>query len=487
MEVIRERILAEMNRIIKEGEFSASWDSLGNYHPPDWYAKARFGIFIHWGVYSVPAFGNEWYPRNMYIQGSQEFTHHLKKYGPHLNFGYKDFIPQFMGEKFSPSEWMDLFYRAGARYVVPVAEHHDGFQMYDSALSQWNSVNMGPKRDIIGELAAAAHRENLHFGLSSHRAEHWWYYSGGREFSSEVSNQKYRDFYGPAQRAPEDLMGRRESSPDRSFLRDWLARSCELVKKYEPELIYFDWWIQNHAFSAYLQKFAAYYYNYGGELPVLNYKYDGFPEGTAVFDIERGQTGEIRDEVWQTCTSLSRKSWCFVENQDYKPVTEVIQSLVDAVSKNGCFLLNVGPRPDGTIPREEKKRLLAIGKWLAINGEAIYGSCPWLTFGEGPTETEVGPLSDGSDRSYTGRDFRFTWKDDNLYVVVMDIPEDKDYIKIYALGKNSEFSFSGIGEIKILDDEARVISWERKGDYLQVNCRNLDSVYCIPVLKIISR
>src|SRR3712207_5314901 len=187
------------------GPFEPSLESLRQHRVPGWYQDGKFGIFIHWGVYCVPAFGNEWYPRNMYIQGSKEFEHHVATYGPHIQFGYKDFIPQLTAANFDADAWAGLFKQAGARFVVPVAEHHDGFQMYDSALSEWNAARMGPKRDIIGELAAATRKHGLVFGVSSHRAEHWFFFDGGAKFESDVRDPRYAGLYGPAQPAPPDF------------------------------------------------------------------------------------------------------------------------------------------------------------------------------------------------------------------------------------------------------------------------------------------
>src|SRR5256714_11203858 len=180
-----------IQQVIASGPFDKNWASLKAYKVPEWYQNAKFGIFIHWGVYSVPAFGNEWYPRNMYVRGTPEFEHHLKTYGPHNKFGYKDFIPMFTAERFDPDAWAELFRHAGARYVVPVAEHHDGFAMYDSAITRWNAARMGPKRDVIGELARAVRERGMTFGVSSHRAEHWWYMNGGAEFDSDVKDSRF--------------------------------------------------------------------------------------------------------------------------------------------------------------------------------------------------------------------------------------------------------------------------------------------------------
>ncbi len=230
---------------IAQGPFLPTWESLKQYRIPAWYEDAKFGIFIHWGVYSVPAFGNEWYPRNMYLPGSAEYKHHVATYGPQTEFGYKDFIPQFQAEQYDPAAWAKLFKEAGARYVVPVAEHHDGFAMYDTALSQWSAAKMGPKRDLIGELADAVRQEGMVFGVSSHRAEHWWFMNGGMTFPSDVQDPRYYDFYGPAMpgplhRTPEWHSLDWQPRPNAAFLDDWLARLVEIVDKYQPQLVWFD-------------------------------------------------------------------------------------------------------------------------------------------------------------------------------------------------------------------------------------------------------
>ncbi len=181
--------LAEIDRVIAAGPFAPTWESLAAYQAPTWYQDAKFGIFIHWGVYSVPAFGNEWYPRNMYLSDQPEYAHHQTTYGAHSDFGYKDFIPHFTGAAFDAAKWADLFRRAGARYVMPVAEHHDGFPLYACTHTQWSAVQMGPRRDIIGELAAAVRAADMTFAVSYHRAENWWFYNGGMAFPSDVQDR----------------------------------------------------------------------------------------------------------------------------------------------------------------------------------------------------------------------------------------------------------------------------------------------------------
>lgn len=466
--------MTSIDQVIANGPFQASWDSLKNYTVPDWYQDGKFGIFIHWGLYAVAAFGNEWYPRNMYLQGSEEFKHHVETYGPHTKFGYKDFIPLFKAEKYDPDHWAQLFKQAGARYVVPVAEHHDGFAMYDSAFSNWTAAKMGPKRDLIGELAEAVRKHGLIFGVSNHRAEHWWFMNGGMQFESDVQDEQYRDFYGPAKPGPrnwevEGWYNRDwEPRPDEAYLTDWLARNCELVDKYQPQLVWFDWWIEQNVFAPYLQKFAAYYYNRGAQWNrgvAINYKHDAFPEGTAVYDVERGQLGGIRRLFWQTDTAVSKNSWGYVKNQDYKTVDDIVDDLIDIVSKNGALLLNIGPRPDGTIPEPEEKLLLGIGEWLAQNGEAIYGTRPWKVFGEGPTQVGEGQFTDTNRSAYTGQDIRFTTKDDILYAIALAWPGSS--ITIKSLGSAAGLWSGAIGDVQLVGHPGK-LAWQQDADGLTV-------------------
>ncbi len=451
--------------------FEPTWKSLTQYSVPQWFADAKLGIFIHWGVYSVPAFANEWYARNMYQQGSAEFKHHVETWGEHTEFGYKDFIPMFTAEKFDPDAWIDLFKRAGAQYVVPVAEHHDGFAMYDTAFSEWNAAKMGPKRDVVADLAAAARRAGLTFGVSNHRAEHWWFFDGGQKFPSDVQDSRYDAFYGPAAEASPDASHTSAEwankdwrpRPDAKFLDEWLARCCELVDKYQPQVFWFDWWIEQAVFEPYLQKFATYYYNRVSE-PVLQYKLEAFPVGTALLDVERGKLSDIRKDYWQTDTSVSYKSWCYVEEDDFKSVTTLVHDLVDIVSKNGNLLLNVGPKPDGTIPDEAVNRLLGLGEWLATNGEAIYGSRHWQTFGEGST-TVSGHMREHEDKPFTAQDIRFTSKDGALYAICLGWPETGLTIKSLATG--SALSAEQIESISMLGSDED-LAWTQSNDGLHI-------------------
>ncbi|MDB5276238.1 MAG: Alpha-L-fucosidase [Ferruginibacter sp.] len=437
--------------------YQATWESLKKYQTPDWFRDAKFGIFIHWGVYSVPAFGSEWYPRQMYQQGSDEFKHHVATYGSQDKFGYKDFIPLFKAEKFNPQQWVALFKQAGAKYVVPVAEHHDGFAMYKTAYSKWNAFEMGPKRDVIGELAAEIKKQGLVFGLSSHRIEHWFFMNGGRKFPSDVLDDKFNDFYGPAREENE--------TPSAEYMNDWLLRNTELVNNYQPQLFWFDWWIEQPAMDPYRKSFAASYYNKGLEWNkgvVVNYKNISYPDGTAVLDLERGKLAGIRQLAWQTDDAIGNNSWGYAAGNTFKDAKYVITNLIDIVSKNGNLLLNIGPRPDGTITDEETQTLLGTGKWLEVNGEAIYGTRPWKTFGEGPTESASGSFAD-QKKPFTAQDIRFTTKGDILYAIAMGLPATNTTVK--ALGVKA--GNGTIASVEMVGSTEKV-SWSQQADALGI-------------------
>lgn len=476
----KQKYLAEIDRIIKDGKFQDNWDSLCKYKLANWYKNAKFGIFIHWGVYSVPAFGNEWYSRNMYIKGSNEYEHHIKTYGKHTDFGYKDFIPMFKAEKFDADEWAQIFKEAGARYVIPVAEHHDGFQMYKSELSHFNAYEMGPKRDALGELSAAFKNLGIEFGASSHRVEHWFFMGHGKEFDSDIKEPLVcGDLYWPSMPEPnhQDLFS---PDPSKEFLEDWLIRTCEIVDNYHPKIVYFDWWIQHSAIKPYLKKFAAYYYNRAAEWNIevaINYKHDAFMFGSAVVDIERGQFADQKPYFWQTDTAVAKNSWCYTDNNTYKTANEIICDLVDIVSKNGSLLLNIGPKSDGTIPSEDKSILLEIGVWLKINGESIYNSGVWRTAGEGPTKIEEGQFTDTNSKVFTPEDIRFTVNGSYIYATVLNFPKNGG-IKIKSLAeKNAAKSPHFHGMIKAISVLGfnEIPLWERGEDALVITTKNIQS------------
>ena len=472
--------LAAIRRVIDQGPYTDDWASLARYETPAWYQNLKFGIFIHWGVFSVPAFANEWYSRNMYVQGSPEYAHHIATYGPHRDFGYKDFIPLFRAERFDPEAWAELFARAGARYVMPVAEHHDGFQMYRSALSHWNAYEMGPRRDVLGEIHSACRSRGLVCGASSHRVEHYWFMGMGKRFDSDIRDPVPRDsLYWPSVTEPEPFdmqsIDPEGLTPSEEFLEDWLLRTCELIDRYRPRILYFDWWIQHKAVRPWLQKLAAYYYNQAaarGETVVINYKHDAFPFGCAVPDVERGQFADMKPYFWQTDTAIAYNSWCWTEGNSFKPAEDLVRDLVDIVSKNGTFLLNVGPKPDGTISDPDRAVLEAIGDWMAANGEAIRDTRPWKLYGEGPTRFREGHFTDGERKGFTHQDVRYTRKGDCLYAVALAPSPDGVYT-FPALGTDSPHFRGVIRETVCLDTDAPVaVARDAAGLRLRIPARD---------------
>jgi alpha-L-fucosidase len=427
-----------------------------NYSIPEWFKDAKFGVFIHWGVYSVPAYGNEWYPRKMYDTTTNIYKHHIETYGALTEFGYKDFIPMFKAEKFNADEWVSLFKEAGIKYVVPVAEHHDGFSLYNSVGNKWNSVEMGPEKDIIGELKRASLRHGLHFGLSSHRAENAWFFNEGKKIPSDVQDTTYRSLYGELLEWPG---GQTMDCPEGAGFnekskKEWLEHTYELIDLYQPELVWFDWTVGKYPFQDTFYKYMAYYYNNAldwNKGVVVNTKF-GYGDNIQVFDIERGKSEKVREFPWQTDTSIGKKSWGYIDGEENKTPNQIIDDLVDIVAKNGNLLLNIGPRPDGTITEEQQDVLRKIGTWLNVNGAAIYGTRPWIKAMEGHEVGTSGAFTDNEESQYTVQDIRFTTKGDDLYAISLDwsdegvtihsIDEGAKVAGVSMLGSTEELTWS---------------------------------------------
>ncbi len=454
--------------------YQPNWESIKkNYKDPEWFNNQKFGIFIHWGAYAVPAFGSEWYPRNMYMDknklsatlkvekkgAAREFLHHKKTYGDQKEFGYKDFIPMFTAKKFDAAEWIQLFKNSGAKYVVPVADHHDGFAMYKSNTTRWNAYEMGPKRDVLGELFKEGRKEGMIMGASSHFAFNWSFYN--KEDYFDTTNPEYSDLYSKKGKDPKEPVSE-------EFKELWWNRTKDLIDNYKPDILWFDFMLDTEAFDEYRPKLAAYYYNKGIEwnkevvLQDKNFSKEAFPEGTVIYDLERGKLPGIRKLPWQTDTSIGKNSWCHITDWQSKTTNQLIDDLVDIVSKNGNLLLNVGPKADGTIPEDQKKILLEMGDWLSMNGEAIYNTKYWRTFGEGPTEVEKGHHSEGKNKAFTGQDIRFTQKDGKLFAIMMEWPSNNS-----VLIKSIKEETDNIQEVKMLGSNEK-IKWSQTKEGLNV-------------------
>jgi len=411
------------------GPFQPTWESIrDNYSTPAWFNQAKFGIFIHWGLYSIPARINEWYERHMYTSDSDWHTQH---YGPPDKFGYKDFIPLFTVPKYDPTAWAALFKSAGANYVVPVAEHHDGFAMWNSDITPWCAGKMGPKRDLTGELAAAVRKQNMIFGLSSHRMEHAYFGFPKAGLANDEVDPKYAGFYGPPIDQPFN-----SASDSKIFQEDWLARVQELVDKYQPQLVYFDNGVNPRAYDEVKLRAAAYYYNRAhewGKQVTLATKDVAYLAGS-VQDFEKAARMPrwIYPPAWQVDDAIG-STWGYTESprpMSIRPASSVITELFEIASQGGNLMLNVSPMGDGSIPDIQQKTLGEIGEWLKSNGEGIYGSRPWSVMGEGPgvptecppdwrggsTDDQTNTIKGGRPRvQITEANFRFTTAAGNLY------------------------------------------------------------------------
>ena len=425
-------------------KYEENWESLKHYTIPQWMKDAKFGIFIHWGPNSVAELYTDWYPRWMYLDsGNIDHTtgeyitrkphpavaYHRQKFGDQKEFGYKDLLPLWTMENFNPKEWVDLFKKAGAQYVIPVAEHHDGFALYESSITPYHAATIGPKRDVFKELADETRKQGLIFGASSHLAFNWNYYNQQEYF--DTGNPRYADLYAPQHE-------RNAPVSEEWLAQTWWPRTKEIIDKYQPDILWFDFYLDRPEFAPYHKKLAAYYYNSGLErgknvvLQTKNLNYESYRKGTHMLDLERSKMDSLRSEYWQTDTSIGKNSWYYAKNWIPKTAGELIADLVDIASKNGCLLLNIGPRKDGIIPMDQQKTLLEIGEWLALNGEAIYGSEYWEVYGEGPTETKTGHLSENKNKGFTEKDIRFTKNNNALYATIL-VPPTKD-IHIKYLG-----------------------------------------------------
>ncbi len=443
--------------------FQPNWNSLSKHTAaPEWFLDAKFGIYFHWGVYSVPAFGSEWYPRNMHRKDAGEYKHHVATYGEPSEFGYHDFIPKFTAEHFNADKWVELFKKAGAKFAGPVAEHHDGFSMWASEVNPWNAKDRGPKRDIVGEMARATRAQGMKFVTSFHHA-----------FNNQYPIKGYPTGYYPhvegwptASDGPE-LRIMYGNMPREEFLQIWKSKLFEVIDGYQPDLIWFDFVLGDIPEKERMD-FLSYYFNKAQEIDkevVVTYKGDDLPREVAVEDFEKGRLDHLTDYPWLTDDTISWGSWCYTDGLKIKSTATIVHTLVDIVSKNGVLLLNISPKYDGTIPEEQQKALLEIGEWLTVNGEAIYDTRPWFLYGEGPTG--MGKSGHFVGRiTYTAQDIRFTRSKDGkiIYAIILGWPE-KDFIVESMLVRNPEK-----GKISLLGYNENIPFTINEGKQLKIDC-----------------
>ncbi|MHA2122830.1 MAG: alpha-L-fucosidase [Promethearchaeota archaeon] len=410
-----------------EEKYQPTWNSLKRHRSPEWLDDAKFGIYYHWGVYSVPACGPNvsWYPFWMYRKGSEQYEYHVKHYGDPTEFGYKDLIPLFTAEKFNPNEWAKLFKDTGAKFAGPVAIHHDSFAMWDSKVTKWNAAKMGPKRDTVGEMEKAIRKQGIKFMVAFHHAANWFFFpQSSPEF--DTANSEYSGLYGVRYKGP---YKRHQVWPNKEFLDWWKALVIEVIDNYKPDLIWWDFGL-GRIKESYKKEVLAYYFNkaldWDKEVEIL-YKMNNVPPGVGIVDYEVGRANRLTYYKWITDTSVDTipqgAAWGYSRDAGVKSPRKLVHNFVDRVAKHGYLVINVGPKSDGTIPELHQEALLEVGKWLEINGEAIYGSTPWSIAEEGPTKLgEGGMFSERGDRDYTPEDMRFTVKDNALYAIVLGWP-----------------------------------------------------------------
>jgi alpha-L-fucosidase len=418
------------------GPFRETWTSLqANYKAPEWFVDSKFGLCMHWGLFSVPARQSEWYVRYMYGGNPGIMRDHVAVWGPLDQFGYKDFIPLFTAEKWDPAAWASLFKRSGARFFSPTGEHHDGFSLWDSAYNKYNSVNFGPHRDILGEISAAVRKQGLKFGVDNHSFEHFDFIRSVAH--SDQNDPDWRDFYHVYNRSAADRL---------AFDDLWVAKNMELIDKYRPDLLWFDNGVNARQWDAIKLKVAAYYYNRAvewGKAVSLSTKGLGARSAYlfgSIKDYERqGRIlpREIKAYAWEVDDPIGSK-FGYVKGIVYKSSALLIRRIVDTTSMNGVYMLNLSPLPDGTIPQEQQDRLLDIGKWLSVNGEAVYGTRAWTRYGEGPFYGAPPDNPRGNDdppaEAYSAREIRFTTKPGILYALIMDWPGGTAVISSLATG-----------------------------------------------------
>jgi alpha-L-fucosidase len=446
---------------IASGPFQPTMDSLTNYHCPDWFRDAKFGIWAHWGPQAVPMDG-DWYARHLYVQGKPQYQDHLERYGHPSTNGYKDIIPLWRAEKWDPDRLMDLYKRAGARYFVSMGSHHDNFFLWNSKLHRWNAVQMGPHRDVVGEWQKAAKKRGLRFGVSEHLgASFTWFQDSHKSDQTgplagvpyDGADSRYWDLYHfPA--APGDTAW---YSNNPRWQQMWFDEIKELVDGYHPDLLYTDGGVPFG--NEVGRSLIAHLYNgdardHRGRAQVV-YTCKQKSEGRWVEDLERGVMPGINPNPWQTDTSIG--DWFYNRNWHFRPVNWTIHMLVDIVSKNGNLLLNVVQRPDGSLDPEVEQMLHEMADWIAVNGEAIYGTRPWLVYGEGPVRTQGGHFKE--DFKYTAQDIRFTTKGKTLYALALGWPDDGQ-LTIKSLARPTGQSGSKITKVSLLGYRGKV-DWKQ--------------------------
>lgn len=458
------------------GPYQPTWDSFNHYRTPEWIRDAKFGIWAHWTAQCVPEQG-DWYARNMYIQGSPDYEYHVEHYGHPSVFGFKDIDHLWTADQWEPEELMGLYRRAGAKFFLALANHHDNFDCWDSKYQEWNSTRVGPKKDIVGTWAKVARAQGLRFGVTVHASHAWEWFnvSHGSDRTGPLTGVPYdgnltkMDGSGKWWEGLDPLAlyckahplapGNGFSSlgdPPATYKEKFLDRALDLIDKYRPDLLMFDDY--GLPFGDLGLRIAAHFYNasiawHGSNQAVLNTRIKNQEHIHAAMNmLERGVQEKIEPYPWETATCIG--DWHYKRDITYKSPEEVVRLLVDVVSKNGTLVLNIPLRGNGAIDAAERNFLEQMELWIEINGEAIYGTRPWRIHGEGPTQIKPGQFNDKVAEKYTAADIRFTAKGRILYAVALAWPGERMVIRSLAVG--TPLSLGTVREVRLLGHEGRL-------------------------------
>ncbi|MBI9057343.1 MAG: alpha-L-fucosidase [Labilibaculum sp.] len=447
----------------KENQYKESWESLmAHNQSPEWFSDAKLGIYFHWGIFSVPAYGSEWYPFHMYRgDNNRIIQHHTKTYGAPSEFNYHDFVPMFKAEKFDAEDWAQLFADAGAKFAGPCAQHHDGFAMWDSKVNPWNAADRGPKQDITGALEKPIKERGMKFITTFHHARNLQRHKGdSTQWKIYSSHYAHHPKYATSSKDP-DIAKLYGNIPEKEFNKYWFDQLKEVIDQYSPDVIWFDSWL-NVIPEKYRQKFAAYYLNEAkkkNQEVVIAYKQNDMPKSLGILDIEQGGKKDLSESVWLTDITLSNNSWCYVQGQTYKPAELVVRNMIDVWSKNGIVLLNISPKADGEINKEQRDILKNIGDWMKLHAEAVYETRPFDYNGFGPAKAEEGHFGGQSATvQYTAKDGRFLKSKDGkyLYLFLLGKPIPGSELEIRGLSIHDYFPAKGIKKVSLIGEDVDV-------------------------------
>ncbi len=515
---------------IQTTKFEPTWESLRQYEVPEWFRNAKFGIWAHWGPQCQPEAG-DWYGRFMYDEGNWKNNLHKEKYGPQSTFGFKDVIHEWEAEKWEAEKLVALYKRAGARYFFAMGNHHDNFDLWESKYQEWNSVDIGPKKDILAGWAKAAKNNGLPFGVSIHSSHAWtWYETSVRAdkegeyagipydgvLTKKDGKGKWWEGLDPQKLYVQNHPLSKDSEsaeaifdqwnwnngaalPTEEYYRNFYNRTLDMIDKYDPDLLYFDdtvlpfWPVSNIGLDI-----AAYYYNnnmnqHDGNLEAVLFGkiLSEEQKECLVWDVERGAAEEIQEKPWQTCTCIGDWHYdrSFYNDSKYKSAKTVMQMLVDIVSKNGNLLLNIPVKGDGSIDDKELNIVKDITNWMDINSECIYDTRPWFVYGEGPkyesshhAEMKQFHFSEGKGGTYIYKDIRFTQKGDVLYAIVMESPKNNEEIIIKSLATESPYNQWDFKKVQLLGGFIK--NFEFSQDGLKVKLRDHQDLRAPLVIKI---